>query len=68
MKQISISRIHTNSGIFRISASIDKSKSITYHSVDFMSTDGWFELDIESIEGKRILWGIETEIIEYIES
>ncbi|WED28990.1 hypothetical protein L3V77_23940 [Vibrio sp. DW001] len=68
MKQILISRIHTNGGIFRISASIDKSQSITYQSVDFMSTDGWCELDIESVEGKRVLLGIETKIIEHIES
>ncbi len=68
MKKISISRIHTNKGIFRISASIDKSNSISYQSVDFMSTDGWCELDIESVEGKRILLGIEMEIIEHIES
>jgi len=68
MKKISISRIHTNKGIFRISASIDKSNFISYQSVDFMSTDGWCELDIESVEGKRILLGIEMEIIEHIES
>ncbi|UGA57265.1 hypothetical protein [Vibrio sp. VB16] len=68
MKKISISRIHTNKGIFRISASIDKSNSIFYQSVDFMSTDGWCELDIESVEGKRIMLGIEMEIIEHIES
>jgi hypothetical protein len=69
MEQFSISRIHTNMGIFRISGLLVNSQTntqITYEFVEFMGTDGWCELDWKSSKGRDILSQIESEVILHL--
>lgn len=69
MKKFSISRINTEVGIFRLVGQFSNIKPnlvIIFHQVEFMSTDGWRELDINSPQGKDILNSIEVEIAAHL--
>jgi hypothetical protein len=67
MKKFSISRIHTSYGIFRLIGVVISSAGsaqIKYEKVDFMGTDGWCELDLESSSAKTILTNIQSDVIQ----
>jgi hypothetical protein len=46
--------------------SSDESCQIKYEKVDFMGTDGWRELDLESPDTKDILNNIQSDVIEHV--
>lgn len=69
MKKFSISRIHTHFGIFRLIGGIvatEKSVEIEYEKVEFMGTDGWCELDLNSSNANAILSMIQSDIIHHV--
>ncbi|MBY8317885.1 hypothetical protein KW543_19195 [Vibrio fluvialis] len=69
MKTFEISRIHTSAGIFRLSGYVSISGdrvTLEYHAAEFMGTDGWCELDIESEHVRSILAAIQPELIEHL--
>ena len=69
MKIFSISRIDTDLGILRLAGRFFSTKPnlvITYHQVEFMSTYGWCELDIDSARGKLLPKSIEGEIAAHL--
>lgn len=67
--EFEISRIETKLGIFRLSGLFTihiGEPDVTYDKVEFMSTDGWCELDIHSNAGQAILKQIASDIIEHL--
>lgn len=69
MKNFKISRIHTKSGIFRLSGVINDEmslESVRYFSADFMGTDGWCELDIQSEHTQNLLRSIKNEVFQHL--
>ncbi|MBY8085555.1 hypothetical protein KW496_08025 [Vibrio fluvialis] len=40
--------------------------TLEYHAAEFMGTDGWCELDIESEHARSILAAIQPELIEHL--
>lgn len=69
MKTFEISRIHTSAGIFRLSGYVSISGdrvTLEYHTAEFMGTDGWCELDMESEHARSILEAIQPELIEHL--
>ncbi|EPN4935142.1 hypothetical protein ACT0UY_003721 [Vibrio fluvialis] len=69
MKTFEISRIHTPAGIFRLSGYVCTSGdrvTLEYRTAEFMGTDGWCELDIESEHARSILAAIQPELIEHL--
>ncbi|MCG6401182.1 hypothetical protein [Vibrio fluvialis] len=40
--------------------------TLEYHTAEFMGTDGWRELDIESEHARSILAAIQPELIEHL--
>lgn len=66
MRQFSISRLETRSGIFRLAGEIDFAPgpgNIQYRLVQFMGTDGWCELDLSTHQAQALLAAIEPEVI-----
>lgn len=70
MKQnFSISRLHTSCGIFRVAGSLDlltNTQQVVYAKVEFMGTDGWCEIDLDSPNTVSVLSKIEREIIDHL--
>jgi hypothetical protein len=46
--------------------SSEGSDQIKYEKVDFMGTDGWCELDLESSNAKDILNNIQLDVIHHV--
>ena len=69
MQKFSISRIHTKLGIFRLSGLFEVNLAkvnIKYSLAEFMGTDGWCELDLDSENAQILLSNIESEVIEHL--
>lgn len=69
MKSFKISRIHTKLGIFRLSGVVNDEvgpESIRYTSAEFMGTDGWCELDIQSEHSQNLLRNIRNEVLQHL--
>lgn len=69
--RFSISRIQTNKGTFRLQGAIateGSEKHVSYESVEFMGTDGWCEMDLDSPHTKSLLAGIEDEVLSHVMS
>ncbi|WP_220127543.1 hypothetical protein, partial [Vibrio tarriae] len=69
MKNFKISRIHTKSGIFRLSGVFNDEialESIRYISAEYMGTDGWCELDLQSEHTQSLLRSIQTEVLQHL--
>ncbi|WP_417763785.1 hypothetical protein [Shewanella sp.] len=69
MTTFNISRIHTYAGIFRLSGELTASGNNTvlnYDAAEFMSTDGWCELDLTRAQTQQILERIKPAIIEHL--
>lgn len=70
MKNFSISRINTRKGIFRISGKISSPEALPeildYDKVEFMGTDGWCEMNLQSSHTRNLLSEIKIEIIEHV--
>lgn len=67
--EFEISRIHTHSGIFRLSGQLFSTgceSRVAFKKVEFMGTDGWRNLDLESTSGKEILAKIRSEVISHL--
>lgn len=66
MKNFTISRIHTQHGIFRLLGEMSSPDTIHYKKVEFMGTDGWCEMDLQSPHTNNVLSMINQEIIDHI--
>lgn len=69
MKSFTISRIHTKLGIFRLSGTYSNDsgfQGISYHSAEFMGTDGWCELDLKSDHALSVLQDIQVEVLQHL--
>lgn len=67
--QFEISRIDTKLGIFRLAGRLlfnATEANIHFSRVEFMGTDGWRGLNLDSTPSKSILSEIEPEIIEHL--
>lgn len=67
--KFSISRLHTSCGIFRLTGvlhSSEQSETIQYEQADFMGSDGWQELDLESAAAKAVLTSIQADVIRHL--
>lgn len=60
-----ISRLNTNVGIFRLSGVISDNNIVFFYHADFMSTDGWQEVDIKSEGGSRLLKQVEVDVLKH---
>lgn len=68
MKSFNISRLHSGIGIFRLSGIVYENNYVFFNNADFLSTDGWQEIDIKSEAGRRLLKELESDILTYVES
>lgn len=69
MKEFKVSRINTKLGIFRLAGkrlSSSEKVNVEYSSAEFMSTDGWCELDLASEHTRDILSRIQSEVLEHL--
>ena len=69
MESFKISRIHTKSGIFRLSGVINDEiglENIKYISAEYMGTDGWCELNLQSEHTQRLLRSIQIEVLQHL--
>ncbi len=69
MENFKISRIHTKSGIFRLSGVINDEiglESIRYISAEYMETDGWCELNLQSEHTQSLLRSIQIEVLQHL--
>lgn len=69
MREFQISRIHTSIGIFRLAGSLELSHgavNVNYDSAAFMGTDGWCELNLESVKVLELLARIQNEVVEHL--
>ncbi|HAS8376063.1 TPA: hypothetical protein I7762_20980, partial [Vibrio vulnificus] len=69
MESFKISRIHTKSGIFRLSGNINDGiglENIKFISAEYMGTDGWCELNLESEHTQRLLRSIQIEVLQHL--
>ncbi len=69
MTTFNISRIHTSAGIFRLSGTLtllENNAMLNYHAAEFMSTDGWCQLDLTRSQTQQILERIKPAIIEHL--
>lgn len=69
MRQFSISRIHTQEGIFRLSGGIMEKAGlphIIYDSAEVMGTDGWVDLALDNIGTNSLLESIFTQVCDHI--
>ncbi len=69
MKNFKISRIHTKLGIFRLSGIINEEiglENISYISAEYMGTDGWCELDLQSEHTQSLLISIQIEVLQHL--
>ncbi len=69
MENFKISRIHTKSGIFRLSGVISDEvslESIRYIAVEYLGTDGWCELDLQSEHTQSLLRSIQIEVLQHL--
>lgn len=65
MKEFSISRIHTPSGIFRLKGKVedmDSQATLTFTHVDIMGTDGWVALDTRASHTLEIIEKIRQDV------
>ncbi|MBQ4835711.1 MULTISPECIES: hypothetical protein [Pseudoalteromonas] len=61
-----ITRIKTSIGIFRLEGNISASGLLCFSTAEFMGTDGWVEIDLESESGTSILSKIEGEVASHL--
>ncbi|CAM3700277.1 Aminomethyltransferase folate-binding domain-containing protein [Vibrio cholerae] len=69
MESFKISRIHTKLGIFRLSGIFNNEvdhANISYISAEFMGTDGWCELDLQSKHTQSVLRNIQIEVLQHL--
>lgn len=69
MEKFKISRIHTKLGIFRLSGILNNEsslKNINYISAEYMGTDGWCELNLQSYHAKNLLRDIRIEVLLHL--
>jgi len=63
-----ISRIHTKSGIFRLSGILENGDSLRFKTVELMGTDGWRNFDFESSSGQTLMSEIREELLDFLKS
>ncbi|MBW3697725.1 hypothetical protein EK599_18760 [Vibrio sp. T187] len=61
-----ITRIHTQVGIFKLKGDISVSCEVCYSSAEFMGSDGWVEIDLKSEYGKSVLSKIESDVVRHL--
>ncbi len=69
MENFKISRIHTKLGIFRLSGVLNSESgfnNISYVSAEYMGTDGWCELNLQSERAQKLLSDIQTEVLQHL--
>jgi hypothetical protein len=66
--EFSISRIHTSVGIFRLKGDISTTNELCYSVAEFMGSDGWVEIDLESKNGKSVLSKIKNDVLLHLVS
>ncbi|MEI8605759.1 MULTISPECIES: hypothetical protein [Pseudoalteromonas] len=69
MENFKISRIYTKLGIFRLSGIINNErgiKNISYISAEYMGTDGWYELNLQSEHTQNLLRDIQIEVLQHL--
>ncbi len=67
MENFKISRIHTKLGIFRLFGILNNEsgiKNISYISAEYMGTDGWCELNLQSEHTQNLLRDIQIEVLQ----
>ncbi len=63
------SHLFSKLGIFRLSGTYSNDsglQGISYHSADFMGTDGWCELDLKSDYKLSVLQDIQVEVLQHL--
>ncbi|HHK8568994.1 TPA: hypothetical protein ACQYCS_004665 [Vibrio parahaemolyticus] len=69
MENFKISIIHTKFGIFRLSGILNNEsgiKNISYISAEYMGTDGWCELYLQSEHTQNLLRDIQIEVLQHL--
>ncbi|MCC5878322.1 MAG: hypothetical protein JJU03_00295 [Idiomarina sp.] len=69
--KFSISRIHTRFGIFRVVGEVEfsaQSDEFMYEKVEFMGTDGWCDMDLESPHTQTVLSNIQADFINHLQA
>ncbi|WP_217909242.1 hypothetical protein, partial [Vibrio vulnificus] len=69
MENFKISRVHTKLGIFRLSGILNNEsgiKNISYISAEYMGTDGWCELNLQSEHTQNLLRDIQIEVLQHL--
>ncbi|MDB1125084.1 hypothetical protein [Vibrio algarum] len=64
-----ISRLNTSIGIFKLSGEFSDSSDIimvNYSSAEFMGSDGWVAINIDSQAGLLLLNKIPTDVIKHL--
>ncbi|MGF1685080.1 hypothetical protein L4C36_00010 [Photobacterium japonica] len=67
--EFSISRINTSVGIFKLSGDWSANVSapaVTFSCAEFMGTDGWVAMKIESDAGALLLKQIEADVVRHL--
>ncbi|GLP95138.1 hypothetical protein [Paraferrimonas sedimenticola] len=70
MTPFEISRIETKSGTYRLAGHYDlsgKSLSVEFTSAEFMGTDGWVAIAVNSKKGQKRLQGIMPDVLLHLE-
>ncbi|RXF04361.1 hypothetical protein [Pseudoalteromonas sp. PS5] len=64
--EFTITRIQTPIGIFRLKGFMPVTATISFSHAEFMGSDGWVEIDLESDGGRSILSRIEADVILHL--
>ena len=73
MTPFSISRLHTQQGIFRLTGHYccdvpvnPESLNIEVETIDLMGTDGWVSLDLSATMTQQLLQQLEPELVNHL--
>ncbi|USD30361.1 hypothetical protein J8Z24_19705 [Pseudoalteromonas sp. SCSIO 43201] len=66
--EFTITRIQTPIGIFRLKGLMPETAVLSFSHAEFMGSDGWVEIDLESDGGRSILSRVEADIILHLRS
>lgn len=65
MTTISISRLVTPSGTFRLEGQLTENQKVELNQIDMMGTDGWFSLDLNNLQVQSVVKDITPAILTW---
>lgn len=64
--EFQIRRLNTAFGIFRVSGLLENEQTPSFNSVEFMSTDGWCAIDLNSKSAQFIVSQLQSLVVEHL--